>query len=122
MNNTQALAKLRKLLGPKAMYEIRNTSPGPDERAALRTAIPARSVERDAAKAAMEARRDELLRDPEYCRLTAEYVALRDEVAKMAGRQSSYRINVGRNVGGMFFSIRAQGDTWDEVFKKLEHK
>lgn len=121
MNKKQALAKLRKLLGPRAMYEIRERAPSADERFAIRAALREKVPERNAAKEAMDARRRELLQDPEYRQMVERYQALASEVDRMTSITHSYRISVGKNLG-LCFEIAAQGDTWGDVFEKLEAK
>lgn len=121
MNSKQALARLRKVLGPKAGYRIRNDSPDADERARLTAEIPGKLAERNAAREALEARRKELLMDPLYLSLVERYRKLQHESAEMVGRNNLARITVGR-VNSLFFTVAAQGETWNEVFEKLKEK
>lgn len=119
MNRETALKKLQKLLGKDAAFRIAPDAPDADERAAASVAGVALRGAAAIAKTAMETRRAELLRDPEYLRLREAYYRVENERMEMAGRATRYRIIAG-TVGGLFFSVRAQGDTWAEVFAKLQ--
>lgn len=119
MDRKTALKKLQKLLGKDAAFRIAPDAPDADERAAASVAGVALRSAAAIAKTAMETRRAELLRDPEYLRLRDAYTRAENERMKMSGRATRYRITAG-TVGGLFFSVRAQGDTWSEVFAKLQ--
>lgn len=72
-----------------------------------------------AAKGAAEARRAELLSDPEYRRLLAEQGAAYR--AREAVRGGGYRITVGIDMG-FAFEVRAEGDNWAEVVRALKSR
>lgn len=121
MNHRQAHIKLTKLLGKTAGARIDPGAPTAEQRAAIAARRPALQTAYTEAKAAMEARRAELLKDPEYVRLTAAYQAARKERDDATCDAFRQRITAGR-VGKMFFSVLATGDTWEEVFTELERK
>lgn len=121
MNNTQAFAKLRKALGPKACYRVSDGPPDAGERDELQAKIGPLREARVSAEAAMKARRAELLRDPEYRRLCDEYARLRKEHEETCSRARRYRFTVGRS-NSIFFEVAAEGDSWADVFAKLEAK
>lgn len=121
MNSKQALAKLQKILGPRAAYRTIQSAPDAAERDEARALAKERGRERAEAKEAMEARRALLLQDPEYRALVAKYQALNTEATELFSRSCSYRIRAGKNMG-LFFEVLAEGDTWDEVFEKLKAK
>lgn len=121
MNNAQAFAKLRKLLGPKACYRTSDSAPDADERVELQAKIDPLREARAAAEAAMKARRAELLSDPEYRRLCDEYARVRKEHEETCSRARWYRFTVGRS-NNIFFEVTAEGDSWTDVFAKLEAK
>jgi len=115
MNQTQALAKLKKLLGPSVGYRINAKAPTADERAELREGFPALQRAEEETKAAREARLVELLAgDARYQELKAAATAASKAAAEARGRLYRHRITVGVS-GSMFFSVMAEGDNWDEV-------
>jgi hypothetical protein len=71
------------------------------------------------AKQRRDARRAELLRDPHYLQLCAEYEAHEKSRAALLGCVNRYRITAGHTIN-IFFHVDAQGDTWPEVFAKLQ--
>ena len=117
MNQAQALAKLRKVIGPKLGYRIDPKAPSAEQREEARTKLRDARERRDAVEAAMKARREELLRDPTYQELRKQYQSLDEECSLHSSRSYKKRITVGV-AGGMFFSVRAEGDNWDEVVAK----
>ena len=58
----------------------------------------------------------------EYQALRVAHKAARKRANEVAGLQNSYKITVGRTVGGMFFSVDAEGDSWEDIFAKLAKK
>jgi hypothetical protein len=44
-----------------------------------------------------------------------------EKETRTAGRDGGYRITVGVKMG-MFFDVKAQGDNWTDVVRKLEDK
>lgn len=122
MNQTQALAKLKRLLGPKLGYRINAKAPTADERAELRAGFDELQAAEKAAEAAREARLVELLaNDAAYQRLKAEAIAAKKAAADVRGKLYRYRITVGVS-GAMFFSVMAEGDNWDEVVRIVAAK
>lgn len=121
MNQTQAIAKLRKLLGSKLGYRIDKDAPDAEQREKIREAWQAAKQIADAAEAARDARYKELLQDARYQELKAAAIDTK-KAAEMA-RSGMYRkrITVGR-VTGPFFSIDADGDNWDEVVETVANK
>ncbi len=122
MDQKQAVAKLKKVLGTKLAYRVNNKVPIGEERErtlALKTEL---AGHRKTLREKLEARKVEVLRaDVEYMALkrlveeaTKEYEALYSE--------HCHRIEVGvqSSAGGFdFFSVRASGDTWAEVVEKI---
>lgn len=121
MNQTQALTKLRKIIGPKVSYRIDSKALPADEREAKQAKVRELRAKKQAAEEASAARRAELLRDPVYRALRAEVNALDAEIGKHLHAAYAKRITVGV-VGGMFFSVRAEGDNWAEVVAAAEAK
>lgn len=116
--------RLQKLLGNKAAWRVNPKAPDAAGRAAA--AAVAEDLANDAKSAldAMNARREELLKaDAAYQTLRADYDAAKKARDDNSGRRHWYPISVGTisGVAGMdFFHVKAEGDTWDEVIKKLE--
>lgn len=123
MNRQQIETRLRKVCGKNAYYEVRNNAPDADGRAALGAAHKKARLDKEEAQKRMNDRTSSLqAADPEY---QAALQAWKDAGKRMrdAGGFDSYRINAGTatRVGGLgMFNVRARGDTWAEVFDKLE--
>ncbi len=84
--------------------------------AKLRDARPLR----DALSSQMEARRLAILQaDAEYQQLKAAHAAAKQICEDMAAISSHYRITVG-TTSSLFFHVKAQGDSWEEVILKLK--
>ena len=47
------------------------------------------------------------------------YVVLEND---LEGKLHSYKITVGKTVAGLFFSVQAEGDSWEEVIAKVQNK
>lgn len=121
MNRKQALAKLRPILGSKMGYREDYKAAIGEEREQLLAANIARQQRKQAAKAALDARRVAVLAaDPEYRALSDEYAALSAE-CEAAPSAYARRITVGV-MSSLFFSVRAEGDTWAEVVEKVTSK
>lgn len=117
MNQTQALSKLKKIIGPKLGYRIDKDAPDADERE-RRHAEFLRTLA--VMKAADQARADRLAAllasDAEYQRLETDHAAAKREHEAVPSYHHK-RITVGR-IGSMFFSVVAEGDCWAEVVEK----
>jgi hypothetical protein len=111
--------KLVALLGKNVAWRISKTALPPEERAALSEKLPALRDLKKSAEERMNARRAELLKDAEYQRLVAEYKAAREASEQAASKTHHRPICVGTS-SGMFFMVKAEGDTWAEVIAKLE--
>ena len=91
-----------------------------DDRAEAREELKLSVTERDELERAKNARMLELLEaDAEFQRLKTAYDASRKRCEKLVSIQHHYRFTVGVS-NGMFFIIKAQGDSWEEVIKKVE--
>lgn len=121
MTRTQALAKARKLLGPKALIQYDPRAPLADERIAQQARKRELHIAKREALEAMEARRKEvLLADAEYQRLATEHRQAADTYEK-APHGIRHRYDIGRNEL-IFFSVEASGDTLGEALAVLEKK
>lgn len=121
MNNSQALTKLRKLLGPNAGFRVDLSAPDAEGRAAAKARSEELRAARDAAAAARDKKLAELTADPEYQRLVAEAKAAREAHQRNASTSLHYPITAGV-VSSLFFRVEAQADTWNGIFEALEAK
>lgn len=122
MERATALKRLAKILGKNMGYRVDTTAPTQDERTAARAELIASLPAYDKLKEEREARLQAILAaDPEYQRLKAECQAEGDRRKKLAGVTAHYRFTVGI-VNSMFFSVKAQGDSWEDIFTKLQQE
>ena len=122
MERAVAFKKLRRLLGDKFGYRIDADAPGADIREEVRRQIPEIRAAKQAAEEALAARREAVLAaDPEYQQRLEEYQFARDRLKDRLSLAHRYKITVGR-AGDLFFSVEAQGDSWEDVIRKLEAK
>jgi hypothetical protein len=103
MTREQAVRRLRRLLGKRARWRVTKGLTSPEKRAA--------------ARAALEAVRDERRRCPydEVERLKA----LQAQESALFIAQFDYRFKIFRNEGWMNIEV-GQGDTWEEAFASIE--
>ncbi len=122
MERSVAIKKLGRILGKSLGYRVDPKAPDQADRdeamAKLREATP----KREALGKAVDARKMEILRgDAEYQRLKAEYAEANKDRDKLLSVTSHYRFTVGIS-SGMFFHVKAQGDSWEQVIEKLTEK
>jgi hypothetical protein len=124
MNERQAKAKLKKLLGPKVAWQVNEDAPDADERAELKIRYEAAKACEAALKEARDKRYRELLAgDEAYQRAASAFSAAEKNTTKLRSRLFSNRIDVGTtsSISGLaFFHVKASGDNWIEVIQKLE--
>src|SRR5262245_7898548 len=115
MERSVAIKKLIKLLGNDVGWRIDQKAPKQDEREAARAALHPAVAERTVLLQDLAERREAILAaDAEYQRLHADCKAARERVDKLTGIAHRYRFTVGVN-NGVFFLVKAQGDSWEEV-------
>ena len=120
MERITAIKKLGKLLGKSFGYRINDKAPTRDERAAALAQLPAARAERDKLKEQRDARyRAILAADVEYQTLHAAHKTAHDHIAKLSSTVGYYKITVG-TTSSMFFHVKAEGDSWEEIIAKLE--
>lgn len=126
MNRTQALAKLRPILGKSIAWREDDRAPTGEARISAQEAYAAAQAAHMAAKAAREERYKAILEgDAEYQRLRAEATKAHEARDKAGSLSRHRRITVGTrsDVGGLgFFHVRAEGDNWQEVVDILTKK
>ena len=120
MERAVALKKLRKLLGDKLGYRVDPKAPDQDDRdeamSKLSAAATKRNVLRDQVKRRLEA---VLQADTKYQRLKKELAEASQYCDDLSSIIHHYRFTVGIS-GELFFHIKAQGDSWEQVIAKLE--
>ena len=118
MERSVAIKKLGKLLGKRLGYRVDRDAPDAETRAAVQRQLPGLRAAEQQVEAAMDARRAALLAaDPEYQALAAAFQLARDGRQAAVAATSRYRITVG--VSGVFFHVKAQGDSWEDVIAQL---
>lgn len=121
MNFEQASRALRKLYGKRWGYRYDESAPKAEEREEIGAALPGLAAALELARKAREARKAELLKDPEYVRLR-EAVELADKAhSKALSRWHQWRVVVGKSTG-IFFEVTAQGDNWQDAIDKARAK
>lgn len=103
-------------------YRIDTKAPTPDEKSQARAELPGAIEARDELNRQCEARYEAILKaDDEYQRLKVESKAAKDRVHNLHGITSRWKFTVG-TVTSLFFVVKAEGDSWEEVIEKLKPK
>jgi len=119
MERAVAIRKLGKLLGKHLGYRVDSGAPDAEERAEAKLQLPALHAAEKQAGDAMNARCEAVLAaDREYQAMVAEHKAARDRRHKVSVVAGRYRITVG-TTSDLFFHVRAQGDSWEDVITQL---
>jgi hypothetical protein len=121
MERVVAIKKLGKLLGKSLGYRVDPKAPTSEERAEAKRQLPALTEARQQAERALNDRRKELLADPQYIELVGAYQDAKRRVDEAFSITHHYKITVGTS-NGMFFHIKAQGDSWEDVIGKVSAK
>lgn len=120
MDRSTAIKKLTKMFGKSFGYRIDEKAPPPEERAATRTELPATTEKMNRLRDQRDARAAAILKaDSEYQALNSAYKIARVEKEKLASKLYRHKITVGTS-DGMFFMVEAEGDSWEEIFAKLD--
>jgi predicted membrane chloride channel (bestrophin family) len=123
MERAVAIKKLAKILGKTLGYRVDDTAPNAEQRAAAKAQLAEAQALRDKARQQRDERYKAILAaDQEY----QDLVALHKGAQKVAEQLSyqahhHYKFTVGTS-NGMFFHVRAQGDSWEEVIDELTKK
>jgi hypothetical protein len=122
MERAVAIKKLGKILGKSLGYRVDPKAPDQDDRDEARAKLREATPKREALRGAIEARCKALLQaDAEYQRLKAEFAEVKKTCDELVSITGHYRFTVGVS-NSMFFTVRAQGDSWEEVIAKLTEK
>lgn len=119
MERTVALKKLRKILGNSLGYRVEPDALTQEEREFAQAQCKLLAEAKRRAQEAMIARERAVLEaDEQYQQLRAEYKIAKQQLDNMFSASHRYKFTVG-TTSGMFFHVKAQGDSWEEVIAKL---
>ena len=122
MERSVAIKKLGKLLGKSLGYRINDKAPTQEQREAARAELRPAIDERNSLKEKKDARYRALLAaDAEYQSLRAAYRAASERVNRLGSSTRHYKITVGIS-NSIFFEVKAEGDSWEEIIEKIEKK
>jgi hypothetical protein len=122
MERTVAIKKLGKLLGKSLAYRVDPTGPTAEEREGARAALKDATANAETLLKQKEARIKALLdADQEYQQIKTAHEAAKKIRNRIASDGHRYKFTVG-TADGMFFHVKAQGDSWEEVIRKVEGK
>ena len=119
MERAVAIKKLTKILGKSLGYRVDPKAPDQDDRDEAKAQLTVARPECEALKKQLEERRAAvLLADTEYQYLKKMHAEAKEHCDKLFSLTMHYRFMAGTS-NGVFFTIRAQGDSWEEVIAKL---
>ena len=120
MERAIAIKKLGKLLGKRLAYRVDPSAPDATEREEARAALKLASDNAEKLLKQKELRIKALLDgDPEFQRIKAAYEAAKKIRNEIASRGYQYKFTAG-TTDGTFFLVKAQGDSWEEIIRKVE--
>lgn len=122
MTPDQGKKALAKLFGKTCGWRVDEHAPKAAERELAREQLPALTAAARAAIDAREARRLELLRDPEFNALCAVAVAAIKAREDCGGITRHFRVTVGHTLHGLAFVVKGEGDTWHEAVEAARAK
>lgn len=122
MERAVAIKRLGKILGKSLGYRVDPKAPDRDAREEARSKLPPANETKKSLNDRMLARSREILdADAEYQRLKAEYSEAKKHCDELVGITHQYRFTVGISTN-VFFMVKAQGDSWEEIIDKLTVK
>lgn len=119
MERAVALKRLHKMLGKGFAWRINPNAPSAAERESAETALPGVIELRNTFRDARDARYKELLQDEKYKALCEKAREMQERVEKLSGVTRHKKITVG-TANGLFFVVKAEGDSWEDIFAKLK--
>jgi uncharacterized protein (DUF3084 family) len=123
MDRSTAIKKAHKILGKGFGYRENPKAGSREDREKAKAELKIASAERQRLNEALEARKRELLSgDEEYQKRLAAWRESGKRTSALSAKSHGYRITVGTsmNAGGFgFFSVRAEGDNWEEILEKI---
>jgi hypothetical protein len=122
MERAVAIKKLGKILGKSLGYRVDPQAPYQADRDEARAKLPDAAAKRKGLNEQMEARRTAILQgDALYQRLKAEHADAKKVCDELFSIANHYKITVGVS-NSLFFTVHAQGDSWEQVIAKLIEK
>jgi hypothetical protein len=122
MERIVAVNKLGKILGKRMGYRIDSKALMADEKEAVRADFQTEAEALNELKKKKRERFEAILKaDAEYQSLANECRAAEDRTSRLRSKLRGHKITAGVS-SGMFFFIKAQGDSWEEVLAKLNGK
>ena len=122
MERAVALKKICKLLGKKTRYRIDTKAASREERDAARAKLSnAVKARNELQEKRNDRQRAILAADAEYQSLLAAHKAAVENSDKLLSIMRHHKITVGTDEG-FFFSVKAEGDSWEEIIEKLTAK
>lgn len=122
MERSVAINKLGRLLGKSMGYRIDLKAPTADERSAAQSELPAAVAIRNSISERKAARLSAILQaDAEYQQLKADHEEARKRCDRLGSTTRHFKIMVGTS-NDLFFHVRAQGDSWEDVISQLTAK
>ena len=119
MDRAYALKKLGKMFGKSLCYRVDPKAPLREQRDEAQQALKPAIEERNKLREQKEARLQAILAaDAEYQRLNAACKKATEQVDRLASITRHYKMTVGTS-NGLFFHVKAEGDSWEEIFAKL---
>ncbi len=122
MDKSAAIKKLSKILGKGFGYRENPKACTKEDREKAKAELKIASAERQKLKQALYDRELELKKgDEEYQKTLAAYREAGKRTSALSAKAHNYRITVGNRMdaGGFgFFSVKAEGDNWQEVVEK----
>jgi len=119
MERAVAIKKLGKILGKSLGYRVDPKAPDQDERDEAREKLREETAKLEVLRGEKEARLKAILQaDEEYQRLKEEFAEAQKTCEGLRSITYHYRFTAGVS-NGMFFSVKAQGDSWEEIIAKL---
>ena len=122
MERAVAIKRLGKILGKSLGYRVDMKAPNQDERDDARAKLPDATAKRKDLNDRMIARSREILEaDMEYQQLKVAYLDAKKCCDELFSITRHYRFTVGTS-NSLFFTVRAQGDSWEQVIEKLTER
>lgn len=121
MNAKQALARLRKVIGPKIAYKENKHGLDAAEREREKNIATELRIDANRLKVELDALREKLLLDTEYVYLRDRYNSVKQRADLAASASHRHKLSVGR-MGELFFTVLVEGDNWEDVIEKAKEK
>jgi hypothetical protein len=113
------MKKLAKMLGKDFGWRVNAKAPNKEERQVAREQLKEANADRDRLRELRDKRCAAILAaDEDYQLLDKAYKLARDKTQNLMGTLYDYKFTVGTS-HGMYFLIKAQGDSWEDIFEKL---